>query len=97
MANLSRRPDGAWRARYLDASGKQVARHFGRKVDAQRWLDEVTTSVITGNYVAPRAGRETFQTYAEAWLGRQVFKASTAEAVERATGPGLSGDRRPKA
>ena len=84
MANLSRRPDGAWRARYLDAAGKQVARHFGRKVDAQHWLDEVTTSVITGNYVAARAGRETFQTYAESWLGRQVFKASTAEAVERA-------------
>jgi hypothetical protein len=48
VANIARRPDGSWRARYRDEAGREHARHFERKVDAQRWLDEVTTSVVTG-------------------------------------------------
>jgi integrase len=40
--------------------GKERARHFARKVDAQRWIDEVTASVVTGKYVDPNAGRVTF-------------------------------------
>ena len=39
------------------AAGRQHAKHFTRKVDAQRWLDEVTASVVTGHYVDPKAGR----------------------------------------
>ena len=59
-------------------------RHFTRKVDAQRWLDEVTASVVTGQYVAPKAGRITFREYAEAWRAVQVFRPSTAALVELA-------------
>lgn len=29
-------------------------------VDAQPWIDEVMTSVVTGNYIDPKAGRITF-------------------------------------
>ncbi len=67
MASVKKRPDGQWRARYRDDAGKEHARHFSRKVDAQRWLDEVTTSIVTGQYVDPRAGRTTLREYAEAW------------------------------
>src|SRR5262245_5077978 len=63
MANIAKRPDGRWRARYRDAAGKEHARHFPRKADAQRWLDEVTASVVTGAYVDPKAGRVTFAAY----------------------------------
>jgi hypothetical protein len=56
VANLAKRPDGRWRARYRDAIDKEHSRHFTRKLDAQRWLDEVTTSVVTGQYVDPKAG-----------------------------------------
>jgi hypothetical protein len=66
MASIKKRPDGVWRARYRDESGKEHARHFARKVDAQRWLDEVTASMLTGQYVDPRAGRVTFRA-AEDW------------------------------
>jgi hypothetical protein len=49
MATIGpRRADGTYRVRYRDRAGKEHARHFKRKVDAQRWLDEVTTSIITG-------------------------------------------------
>lgn len=49
MASIKKRPNGAWRARYRDHEGKEHAQHFARKVDAQRWLDEVTTSIVTGS------------------------------------------------
>ncbi len=50
---------GRWRARYRDESGTQHAQHFARKVDAQRWLNEVTASVVRGEYVDPDAGKVT--------------------------------------
>lgn len=40
MASIARRSDGQWRARYRDPGGRGHARHFVRKVDAQRWLDD---------------------------------------------------------
>lgn len=82
MANIQRRPDGRWRARYRDEAGQEHARHFARKVEARRWLDEVTTSVVTGQYVDPRAGKITFQEYAEQWRAAQVHRPTSAEYVE---------------
>src|SRR5260370_3426712 len=72
VANIARRPDGRWRARYRDDAGKEHARHFARKVDAQRWLDEVTASRLTGAYVDPKAGRATFASYFADWATRQL-------------------------
>lgn len=83
MASIAKRPDGRWRARYRDDAGREHARHFPRRVDAQRWLDEVTASIVTGQYVAPGAGRITFRAYAEHWRAAQVHRPSTAEQVER--------------
>ena len=37
-----------WRARYRDDGGKEHVRHFDRRVDAQKWLDEVTASLVAG-------------------------------------------------
>ena len=61
MASIQKRSNGKWRARYSDSAGNEHAKHFDRKVDGQRWLDEVTTSIVTGKYVDPNAGRVTFQ------------------------------------
>lgn len=81
MASISKVPSGKWRARYRDAAGRQHATHHARKVDAQRWLDEVTASVVTGSYVAPRAGNITFREYAEGWRASQPYRPSTADVV----------------
>lgn len=84
MASITKRENGKWRARYRDAADKEHARHFARKVDAQRWLDEVTASVVTGRYVDPRAGQVTFQDYAEnVWRPNQRHRASTRDQVRR--------------
>lgn len=82
MASIAKRPDGVWRARYRDEAGKEHARHFPRKVDAQRWLDEVTASQVTGTYVDPRVGRVTFDAYFQEWASRQVWVESTARAMD---------------
>jgi integrase len=82
MASIKRREDGQWRARYRDAAGKEHARHFARKVDGQRWLDETTAAVVTGQYVDPKAGKTTVRQYAEAWQGVQVCRENTARNID---------------
>lgn len=82
MASISKRPDNRYRARYRDDSGKEHSRHFRGKIDAQRWLDEVTASVVTGQYVAPNAGNVTFREYAEGWRVVQVHRPATQSHVE---------------
>jgi len=83
LASIAKRPDGRWRAGYRDQAGREHARHFTRKVDAQRWLDEVVASVVTGQYVDPRAGRVTFRTYAEEYRQQQPHRPSTRDRIER--------------
>jgi integrase len=84
MASIAKRPDGQWRARYRDDAGKEHARHFARKIDAQHWLDEVTTSRVTGTYVDPQAGQITFAAYFAAYAQRQVWESGTEAAVRMA-------------
>lgn len=76
--NVAKRSNGTWRARYRDAAGKEHARHFARKLDAQRWLDGVTTAVQTGMYVDPDRTKITFGEVAEQWrLGKVNLKPTT--------------------
>jgi integrase len=84
VASVARRPDGRWRARYRDAGGKEHARHFDRKVDAQRWLDETKASVLTGQYVDPKAGRITLRQYAEGWQATHVGSDASGRIVDNA-------------
>lgn len=77
MASIQKRDNGKWRARYRDEAGKEHARHFARKVDARAWLDEVTASVVRGDYVDPKAGRITFDAWFAEWSARQVWAPMT--------------------
>src|SRR4051795_2588605 len=98
MASIAKRPDGTYRPRYRDQNGKEHARHFKRKVDAQRWLNSVTAALETGNYVDPRAGRIKLGEWAEKWFEGQAQLKPTTRSRYRAsstctsspTGPPLS-------
>lgn len=80
MANIQKRSDGRWRARYRDAHGNEHARHFTRKVDAQAWLDTVTTAVQTGTYVDPAKAKITVGEWTNRWLAGQAhLKPTTRE------------------
>jgi integrase len=82
MASIAKREDGTWRARYRDEDGREHARHFRRRQDAQRWLDEVTTAVVLGQYVDPKAGRVTFSGFYREWATRQVWESTTEKAMD---------------
>ena len=66
-----------WQVRYDDPDGRERTRTFRRKPDAQRFLDETTTDLVTGRYIDPRAGRVRLQDFAERWLAAQVFDVTT--------------------
>ncbi len=84
MASIAKRPDGRWRARYRDESRREHAKHFDRKIDAQRWLHEVTAAVVTGQYVDPGAGRMTVTAFYADWSQRQVWESTTVAAMNLA-------------
>ncbi|MEU6698049.1 site-specific integrase [Pseudonocardia sp. NPDC046786] len=82
MASVRKLPDGRWQAQYRPfPGGKQITRTTRKKSDAQRWLDEQTTSLVSGNYVDPHAGRVTFGAYFERWSARQIWVPGTARAM----------------
>lgn len=89
MASIRKRPDGKWRARYRDASGKEHARHFkfrdnprDPESSAQHWLDSVTTSVMTGTYVGPKTAKMTVGAWCESWLaGYGTNRTSTVKSA----------------
>jgi integrase len=84
MASIKKRDNGKWRARYRDSAGKEHAKHFERRIDAQRWLDQVTAAVVRGDYVDPTAGKVTVAAYATAWAAVQVSSESTKRIVDNA-------------
>ena len=84
--SIAKRPNGKWRARYRDEAGRERARHFERKIDAQRWLDEIASSVLTGTYVDPGAGKITFRHFYRDWSQRQLWLPSTRANADLATG-----------
>ncbi|MGH8860988.1 MAG: N-terminal phage integrase SAM-like domain-containing protein, partial [Jatrophihabitantaceae bacterium] len=74
-----------WRARYYDAAGTQHSQHFARRIEAQKWLDSVTTAVGTGSYVDPARSKTLVRTVAAEWLaGKLNLKETTRVRYENA-------------
>lgn len=87
MSSLKRRPNGIWRARYRDPEGREVARHFRRKIDAQDWLDGVVVDTATGRYVDPTHDALTLRQYYEGdggFRARQLWVHRTRASVDQA-------------
>jgi integrase len=81
VANIAKRPNGQWRARYRDAHGRECSRHFNRKIDAQNWLDIVTAAIQTGTYVDPNRSRITVGAMAQQWFDGKVSLRPTTRAL----------------
>ena len=77
MAHISQYHSGGWQARYRDAAGRQHAKHFRRKVDAQDWLNAVSSSMVTGTYTDPRTSRITLETWSATWFAGQLHLKAT--------------------
>ena len=72
MGNVQKRENGKWRARYRDPFGKEHARHFGRRIDAERWLASVENAKHRGEWIDPALSRITVGEWAERWMAAQV-------------------------
>ncbi len=71
--------DGQWLARWRDPGGRQRKKSFDRKVDAQRWLDQMRADTHRGQYIDPRAGTVLVGDLARTWAGGlSHLKESTA-------------------
>lgn len=90
--SIAKRPNGKWRARYRDEAGKEHAQHFARKKDGERWLDEQTAAIVTGQYVDPKAGVITFARFFADWSTRQVWASGTDKAMHLAASCVTFGD-----
>ena len=103
MASIKRRENGQWRARYRDDAGKEHARHFARRIDAQGWIDTVTSSLVQGTHVDPKTARMTVEAWCTTWLaGYATRRASTVRQarvhiaqIDRAFGSTRLADVRP--
>ena len=80
MASVSRNPRGSgWQARWRDPGGRQRKKNFSRKVDAQRWLDQMQAERHRGQYIDPVAGKVRIRDVGEGWArGLTHLKVSTA-------------------
>lgn len=83
--SVKKRPDGKWRARYRDATGKEHARHFTRKTDAERWVAASTTAVAKGDWIDPAKARTTVEEWSKVWLATKThLRPRTREKYESA-------------
>ncbi|NOP97915.1 tyrosine-type recombinase/integrase [Mycolicibacterium fortuitum] len=70
-----------WRGRYVDSRGNEHEKLFARKADATKWLDEVTSSIVTGTYVAPNAGTVPVGEIHQQWLKTQAHVKDSTKAA----------------
>ena len=83
MSSIRQRPDGSYRARYRDLAGKEHAKHFRLRRDAQKWLDQETAKLETGSWVAPKTAKTTVAEWCEVWLKAYASrKRSTVRMAE---------------
>jgi integrase len=74
----TRRGRVTYRARYRDPAGREKARVFNRRVDAQRFLTEVENSKLRGTWTDPALGRVLFREWlAEWWSTTTNLRPST--------------------
>ena len=82
MGSIKKRPNGRWRVRYRGPDGRERAKDFGRRVDAEQFLHSTEADTIRGAWVDPALGRTTFGSYATTWQAAQVHRPATAALVE---------------
>lgn len=80
--NITKRPDGAYLARFRDPDGKEHGKRFRLKKEAQGWLDERVTAIGTGTYVPPDRAKMTVSQWCDEWLKGYTGRSSTIRQAE---------------
>lgn len=66
MAHVQKRDD-KWQARFRDPAGREHAKRFDRRADAERWLRDQAGAVDRGAWIDPAAGRVAFDQWTRTW------------------------------
>jgi integrase len=73
-----------YRARYIGPDGTEKSKSFPdkQKRKAETWLANIEADMSRGDYIAPEAGKVTFEQYATKWMSTQMTDPATRESVE---------------
>jgi integrase len=72
--------NGHWIARWQEPSGAERKKSFTRKVEAQRWLDQLQAEIHQGRYIDPSGAKTLVALYAQRWCDGLVhLKPSTLQ------------------
>lgn len=73
-----------YRARYVGPDGTEKSKSFAdkQKRRAETWLANIEADMSRGDYIAPEAGKITFEQYAIKWMATQMTDPATRESVE---------------
>ncbi|MCH5641425.1 site-specific integrase [Gordonia sp. ABSL49_1] len=61
-----------WMARYVADDGRERTKSFGRKADAQNWLNKEISGQVTGTWTDPDLSTQTFGAVAEKWIATKA-------------------------
>lgn len=64
-----------WRGRYVDAAGREHARGFATKAQAEVWLEKQISDQVTGIWTDPKLSGVTFGMLAQRWLGTKAHRS----------------------
>jgi integrase len=73
-----------WQVRWRDLNGKQCKENFEKRSKADTRAATIEADLARGQYVDPKAGRESFRAVAERWRAAAVHGDTTVPKVERA-------------
>ncbi|MBQ0884499.1 site-specific integrase [Streptomyces sp. RM72] len=73
-----------YRARYIGPDGTEKSKSFPdkQKRKAETWLANIEADMSRGDYIAPEAGKVTFEQYVTKWMRTQMTDPATRESVE---------------
>lgn len=64
-----------WKARYVGDDGREREKLFGRKSDAQAWLNNQVSDQVTGMWTDPAKSAVTFGVLAERWIATKATRS----------------------
>ncbi|HUP14654.1 MAG TPA: site-specific integrase [Acidimicrobiia bacterium] len=81
MAHIRRTDAGGWQVRYRDPGGRERARNFRRKTDAERFSVTVAADKIRGMWADPRLARITVSEWLSTWQASRVHLRPSTRAL----------------
>lgn len=81
MAHIRRVSSGSWQVRYRDPSGRERARSFRRKTDAEKFSVTVESDKIRGMWADPRLAKITVGEWLPTWQASRVHLRPSTRAL----------------